>query len=94
MSALVEIVYVPENLREKLGEQGTKELVDLLNRAARGVRESTGELAVERLERRLAGAKSEIVKEIAAAESRLVWKMLAFWLGQAGLVYFLARVLG
>ena len=88
---MAEILYVPEALREKLGEQGTKELVDLLNRTARSLRENLSETAAERIERRIAETKAEIIERIAVAESRLMWKMLAFLAGQTGVLYLLLK---
>ncbi|MGQ9498611.1 MAG: LA_3696 family protein [Desulfotomaculales bacterium] len=85
------ILHVPESLRQKLGEDGTKELIALIDQAARGLRENVSEAASERLERRIAEAKAEIVREIAVLESRLVWKMLAFLAGQTGVLYLLIR---
>lgn len=91
------ILHVPEALRVKLGEDGTRELVNLLDQTAKSLRENIGETAAERIERRLTEAKSEIKTEIAeikteitekisAAESRLVWKMLAFWATQTTII--------
>lgn len=90
---MTEILIVPEVLRSKLGDDGTKELVNLINQAARGLRENIGETAVERIERRIAETKAEIMREITAVESRLVWKMLAFLAGQTGVLYLLIKAM-
>jgi len=94
------ILHVPEALRERLGEEATKELVALLDQAARGLRENISETSAERFERRIAElkaeiaeAKAEIIKQVAAAESRLMWKVLAFLAGQTGVVYLLLKAL-
>lgn len=67
----VELILVPESIREKLGEQATRDLVELLNLTAGITKDNTAELLVERFEKRLA-----------QAESRLTWRMLGLWVGQ------------
>lgn len=67
----VGLVMVPESIREKLGEQATRDLVELLNLTSRGTKDSTVELMVERFEKRLA-----------QLEARLTWRMFGFWVGQ------------
>lgn len=67
----VGLILVPESIREKLGEQATKDLVELLNLTAKATKENTVELMVERFEKRLA-----------QVESRLTWRMFGFWVGQ------------
>lgn len=69
--ASVGLVLVPESIREKLGEQATKDLVKLLNLTAKATKDNTIELMVERFEKRLA-----------QVESRLTWRMFGFWVGQ------------
>jgi lipoate synthase len=68
---MAEIVVIPEALRSKLGDDGTKELVNLINQVTRGAKEVAVELMVERFERRLAETKTELVR----------W-MFVFWVGQ------------
>ncbi|HHW43551.1 MAG TPA: hypothetical protein GXX25_07040 [Desulfotomaculum sp.] len=70
MSRIVEILYVPEALRENVSET-----------------------AAERIERRIVQTKTEIIREIAAAESRLFWKTLAFLAGQTGVLILVMRLL-
>ncbi|RDV80738.1 hypothetical protein DXX99_10420 [Ammonifex thiophilus] len=92
---MAEFIYIPETLRERLGEQGSKELVEVLNQAARSLRESINESTVERIERRIAETKTEIVKEIANAKADLLKWMFVFWVGQVlaiiGFLYTLLR---
>ncbi|MDR9785839.1 MAG: hypothetical protein RJR37_00910 [Peptococcaceae bacterium MAG4] len=90
---MAEILYVPDALRTKLGEDGTKELINLINQAARSIKDNISETATERIERRISETKAEIVKEIAAAESRLFWKVLAFLAGQTGILILVIRIL-
>ncbi|MBC7104386.1 MAG: hypothetical protein H5T97_00425 [Firmicutes bacterium] len=68
---MAEILIIPETLRTKLGEDGARELANLINQATRGAKEGTVELMVEKFERRLAEAKTELVR----------W-MFVFWVGQ------------
>jgi len=90
---MAEILYIPEVLRTRLGEEGTKELINLINQAAKSIKENVNETAAERIERRISETKSEIVKEIAAAESRFFWKVLAFLVGQTGILILVIRIL-
>lgn len=90
---MAEILYIPEVLRTRLGEEGTKELINLINQAAKSIKENVNETAAERIERRISETKSEIVKEIAAAESRLFLKVLAFLAGQTGVLVLVIKIL-
>lgn len=85
------ILHIPEVLRVKLGEDGARELVTLLNEAIKNLRENVSKTATESLERQITETKAEIIKKIAAVESRLVWKMLAFLAGQTGILYLLIK---
>jgi F0F1-type ATP synthase membrane subunit b/b' len=91
------IIHVPEALRQKLGEDGTKELVALIDQAARGLRENIGENAAERIERRITETKADLEKQMAALKVDLVKWMFAFWVGQAavtiGLLSFFYNLL-
>jgi hypothetical protein len=53
---MAEIVVIPQALRSKLGDDGTRELV------TRGAKEGAVEPMVERFERRLAETKNEVVR--------------------------------
>ncbi|GEA14884.1 hypothetical protein E308F_11280 [Moorella sp. E308F] len=46
-------------------------------------KEDTVEFVAERIERRLAETKADIEARIAAMETRLTWRLFAFWIGQA-----------
>jgi len=79
---MTEILIVPEVLRSKLGDDGTKELVNLINQATKGLRENIGETVAERLERRLAETKGCLEKQIADVKADLIKWMFVFWVGQ------------
>ncbi|KUK40539.1 MAG: hypothetical protein XD69_1411 [Clostridia bacterium 62_21] len=86
------ILHVPEALRQKLGEDGTKELIALIEQAARGLRENIGETAAERIERRIAETKAEIKADMANLKAELIKWMFVFWLGQMAAVYTLLKL--
>jgi F0F1-type ATP synthase membrane subunit b/b' len=71
VNGVAEVLYIPEALRERLGEQATRELVGLINQAAKSLRENVGETAAERIERRLAETKTELEKQIVNAKADL-----------------------
>ncbi|NPV29916.1 MAG: hypothetical protein HPY58_09755 [Firmicutes bacterium] len=83
---MAEILVIPEVLRARLGDDGARELVNLLNQAAKGTKENTIELMVERFERRLAETKTDLIR----------W-MFVFWTGQVvimiGLLSFFYNLL-
>lgn len=92
----VVLVQLPKALQEKLGEEATKELLDLINASGKAVRESVLETGADRFEKRLVEVKTELEKEIAAVKTELVkeianvradltWKMFLFWAGQVGI---------
>lgn len=72
---MMRIALLPEGLRGKLGEEAAKELVDLINSSAQGAKDAAAESLAERIERRLAETKAEIIK----------W-MFLFWIGQVAVV--------
>ncbi|WP_221039883.1 hypothetical protein [Gelria sp. Kuro-4] len=65
---------MPETLRQRLGEDGARDLVELVNASLASAKEVWNETAVERLERRLAETKAELIR----------W-MFVFWVGQVGI---------
>ncbi|MGB9860407.1 MAG: LA_3696 family protein [Moorellaceae bacterium] len=87
-----EYLLLPEVLRQKLGEDGARELVNLLNASAKNNKEDTVEFIAERIERRLAEMKADIETRISALETRLMWRLFAFCIGQAAFFYGLVRV--
>ncbi|MGH7545781.1 MAG: LA_3696 family protein [Gemmatimonadota bacterium] len=86
----VPIIEVPETLRERLGAEGTRALVDLFNQAARETRDDVVVVAEERFARRVAEAETRfearlgqevgvLRREVAAAETRLIRWSFVFW---------------
>jgi hypothetical protein len=67
-------LLLPETLRQRLGEDGARDLVELVNASLASAKEVWNETAVERLERRLAETKAELIR----------W-MFVFWVGQVGI---------
>ncbi|MBE3585395.1 MAG: hypothetical protein IMW94_04385 [Thermoanaerobacter sp.] len=97
MSGMAEILYIPETLRTKLGEDGVKELVDLLNQAAKNIKGSLEEKASDKLEQRLtetkggiekqiADLRTELKTEIAHTRADLIKWMFIFWVGQVAVI--------
>jgi len=69
------IILLPETLRQKLGDQGAKELVELINNATQNTKKDVLETSVDRFERRLSETKADLIK----------W-MFIFWLSQIGVM--------
>jgi len=97
VNGMAEILYVPETLRMKLGEDGVKELVDLLNRTAKNIKGNLEEKASDKLEQRLTETKGGIEKqitdlrtelktEIAHTRADLIKWMFIFWIGQVAVM--------
>lgn len=74
MARTVGVLLLPETLRQRLGEDGARDLVELVNASLASAKEVWNETAVERLERRLAETKAELIR----------W-MFVFWVGQVGI---------
>lgn len=66
----MDVIAIPETLREKLGTDGAQALVDLLNRSGRATRDEVVTLAEERFARRLAEEAAKWRGELSAAEMR------------------------
>lgn len=71
MTKAENIIFIPEGLRLKLGDEATKELVDMVNATAEKTKHDVVELMVERFESRLAKSESSLIR----------W-MFLFWVGQ------------
>jgi hypothetical protein len=69
------LVTVPRPLREKLGDEASEALVQLLNEAGLKTRDNVIELASERFERRLAEELAKIRTEMAEMKATLRTEM-------------------
>ncbi len=91
------IILFPELLRQKLGEDGAKELVEVINtsvtNAAQALRTNVNETVTERLEARIVETKAELKADIASAKAELIKWMFAFWVGQMAVIVALFTLL-
>jgi hypothetical protein len=89
------LITIPRALREKLGEEGASDLVDLLNSQSQNSRDSITTFVEEKFERRLSEELSKLRIEIFDEMSKLrgefhksqsatVRWMFVFWVGQIG----------
>ena len=82
------LVTVPKILREKLGEEGSEGLIELLNNASESTYSSVITLAEEKFERRLAEEtgklRSELSEKIEHGNTAMIRWMFIFWVGQIG----------
>ncbi|SFH33467.1 hypothetical protein SAMN05660649_04780 [Desulfotomaculum arcticum] len=76
------LVFFPEALRQKLGDDASKSLIEVINQATKDLKESTLEIVIEKIERRLADTKTEIIK----------W-MFIFWVGQLAAMFAMLKML-
>lgn len=65
------IISIPKPLREKLGEDGTEGLIEVLNRHEEQTKDSVTETAADRFERRLTEESSRLDKRITEEVSGL-----------------------
>ena len=69
------VIAIPRILREKLGDEGSEALVEILNMSEGQSKEHILEVAEEKFEKRLAQVESRIIR----------W-MFIFWVVQIGAV--------
>lgn len=69
------VILLPENLRQKLGDQASKEFVDLLNSTIKDAKSNILETSADRFEKRLSDIKADIIK----------W-MFVFWVSQIAVI--------
>ena len=87
------IIFIPKPLREKLGEEGTDALVQVLNENEKETRSSVIDLAERRFKKHLteeiAGVRVEIADlrgGIQKSKADTIKWMFLFWIGQIGAV--------
>ena len=90
---MAEILYIPETLRTKLGEDGTRELIELLNQTAKNIKESLEEKTSDKseqtksgIEKQILELKAELKTEIAHTRADLIKWMFIFWIGQVAVI--------
>lgn len=76
------IISVPKPLRDKLGDEGSDALIDLINRASETQKEDTIEIVEERFERRLGEEIAKLSIQISEVRADLIKWMFIFWVGQ------------
>jgi hypothetical protein len=88
-----EILVIPETLRAKLGDDGAKDLVELINQSYKNLKDNFNETASGRLEQRLAETKAdlgkqigEVKQQIAEVRADIIKWMFVFWAGQLTLM--------
>ena len=89
----MDIILMPENLRKVLGDEASKELIDLVTTANKSVKESVLETAADRFEKRLAefmgdvkGEISEVRAQVSEVKADLIKWMFVFWIGQVAVI--------
>lgn len=84
------IISVPKPLREKLGEEGSDALIDMLNKTQENQKVNTIEIVGEKFERRLveeiSSLRSELKEDIANLRADIIKWMFIFWVGQAATI--------
>jgi len=95
-----EILIIPETLRAKLGDDGAKDLVELINQSYKNLKDNFNETASGRLEQRLAETKAdlgkqinEVKEQIANVRADVIKWMFVFWAGQVALTIALYNML-
>ncbi|MBI4649282.1 MAG: hypothetical protein HY738_22465 [Bacteroidia bacterium] len=93
----MEIILVPRPLREKLGEEASDNLVELINKANGVVKQDTISLCSDKFERRLIEETTKLDKRITEEIQGLrvemyrlhtvnIRWMFIFWIGQIGAI--------
>ena len=80
------IISIPKPLREKLGDEGTDALVQVLNENQKELRSSVIDHAEQRFEKHLAEEISDLRGIIQKSRSDTIKWMFLFWVGQIGVV--------
>lgn len=89
----MDIILMPENLRQVLGDEASKELIDLVATTTRSTKENILETAADRFEKRLAEFKgdvrgdiSEVKAQVSEVKADLIKWMFVFWIGQIAVI--------
>ena len=89
----MDIILMPENLRKVLGDEASKELIDLVATTRKSAKDNILETAADRFEKRLAEFKGEVRGEISEVKAQvsevkadLIKWMFVFWIGQIAVI--------
>ena len=80
------LIAIPKALREKLGEEGANDLVDLLNSNAQNSGNSITTFVEEKFERRLSEEMAKLRGEMHKNQVATIRWMFVFWVGQIGAI--------
>jgi len=84
------VISIPRSLREKLGDEATEALTDVIKEIDIEARKDALALAEEKLERRLVEEMSklriEMHTELGNLKADMIKWMFIFWLGQIGVL--------
>ncbi len=82
----MEILTVPRILREKLGEDETESLIELLNKSNSKQKDDVLSFVVDKFERRLSEESSKLQVELSKTRADIIKWMFIFWVGQIGVL--------
>ncbi|MDZ7360466.1 MAG: hypothetical protein ONB46_07025 [candidate division KSB1 bacterium] len=80
------VLTVKRPLREKLGNEATDALVDLINQAQAEQTNSILKFVEEKFERRLSEEISKLETKISETRADLIKWMVIFWVGQVAVI--------
>ncbi len=80
------VITVPRVLREKLGEDGTDSLVELINKVEEKGKEDVLVFVEEKFEKRLAVEMSKVNERVSETKAEMIRWMFIFWVGQIGVM--------
>ena len=78
------LIAIPKALREKLGEEGAKGLVELLNSQSQNSGDAITAFVEEKFERRLSVELSKLREQFYKNQTAMIRWMFLFWVGQVG----------
>jgi len=80
----MEIITVPRTLRNKIGDDGSDALVELLNKSNESQKEDLLVFVEEKFESRLTEEVSKVNQRISESNANMIKWMFIFWIGQIG----------
>ena len=84
------IISIPKALREKLGDDGSEALVEVLNKQGEENKQSVIDIAEQRFEAKLTKETSllreEMVRSDESIRADIIKWMFIFWVGQIGVI--------